>query len=162
MDLRYPIHPRDYKEFSIQRLREEVLIENLMIPGETNLVYSLHDRMIAGGVVPEKSGIKLETYGQLKSDYFIKRREFGLINIGGKRRIKGDNETYSLNQLDCLYVGKGNNEIVFNSDGLENVARFYLISTPAHTSYPTKVCSKKDATIENLGSELACNERSIF
>ncbi len=162
MEIRRPIHPLDAKEYSSQRLKQEFLMTDLMENDKLNLVYTHHDRMIAGGVVPVTGEIKLETTDQLKSDFFLERRELGIINIGGVGTVKVDQETYSLENTDCLYIGKGKKDIRFTSKDPKNAARFYLISTLAHTSYPIQKSSKEEATLENLGSGKACNERSIY
>lgn len=161
METRHPIHPIDAKQYSSQRLRQEFLLDDLMEEGRIKLVYTHHDRMIAGGVIPVEE-VKLGTHDQLKAEYFLERREMGIINIGGPGLVKVDQERFSLAHEDCLYIGKGKKDIRFGSVDSENPARFYLISTLAHTTYPTKKSTKSEATIENLGSEEACNERSIF
>lgn len=158
MEIRHPTHPLDAKEYSSQRLRQEYVLANLMKEGKIILVYTHHDRMIAGGVVPGGNELKLETDDALKADYFLERRELGIINNGKKGSVSVEGESYELDKAECLYVGRGTQDIRFNGNG----ARFYLISTPAHKSYPTKKGTKKEATIENLGSDVACNERTIF
>ena len=158
MEVRHPTHPLDAKEYGPERLRQEYVLENLMTEGKITLVYTHQDRMIAGGAVPGGKDLKLETDDALKADYFLERRELGIINIGKKGSVSVDGETYDLDNAECLYVGRGTKEVTFSGQG----ARFYLVSTPAHKSYPTTKGTKKEATIENLGSSEACNERSIF
>ncbi len=157
MEVRHPTHPADAKQYGSERLRKEYALERLMEPGKVNLVYTHHDRMIAGGIVPGNQEIKLETYDQLKSDYFLERRELGIINVGEKGQVSVDGEVFDLEHTDCLYVGKGAKDVRFKGDG----ARFFLISTPAHAAFPTEKSSKAEAVVENLGSGVACNERSI-
>jgi len=158
MEIRHPTHPLDAKQYSSERLYQEYVLENLMKQGEITLVYTHHDRMIAGGAVPGGSELKLETVDALKADYFLERRELGVINIGKKGTVSVDGESFDLENKECIYVGKGARDVRFKGNG----ARYYLISTPAHTHYPTKKGTRDEATIENLGSEEACNERSIF
>ena len=68
---------------TLSRLRKEFLIENIFIPDEISLVYSMYDRYMVGGAMPVKDDLKLETADELKSDNFLDRREMGIINIGG-------------------------------------------------------------------------------
>ena len=42
----------DAKHYDTQRLRKEYLVENVMVEDEINMVYSMFDRIIAGGAVP--------------------------------------------------------------------------------------------------------------
>jgi len=158
MEVRHPTHPIYAKQYSSERLRQEYVLENLMQDGKITTVYSHNDRMIAGGAVPGTKELKLETDDALKADYFLERRELGIINTGSKGSVSVDGETFELETGECLYVGRGTKDVRFKGDG----ARFYLISTPAHKNYPTKKGTKKEATVENLGTNVACNERSIF
>ncbi|MFI3280243.1 MAG: 5-dehydro-4-deoxy-D-glucuronate isomerase, partial [Rikenellaceae bacterium] len=82
-ELRYATNPTDSKSYDTERLRSEFLIEGLFVENETNMVYTLHDRMVVGGVVPVGMTIKLETIDPFKANYFLERREIGIINIGG-------------------------------------------------------------------------------
>lgn len=162
MEIRYPTHPLDANNYTPERLRKEYVLDHLMQSGKITLVYTHHDRMIAGGIVPAGKELKLETNPSLKSDYFLERREIGIINIGNSGTVKVDEEQYSLNNTDCLYIGRGVKNVSFLSDDSGNPAKFYVISTPAHKAYPTKKCTKADAEIEDLGAQLTSNERSIF
>ena len=49
-----------------------------------NLVYSMYDRLIVGGVKPSNAPLKLETIPYLKSENFLDRRELGVVNVGEK------------------------------------------------------------------------------
>jgi 4-deoxy-L-threo-5-hexosulose-uronate ketol-isomerase len=59
-----------------------------------NFVYTHYDRYIVGGVVPVKEKIQLGTYEPIKSEYFLERRELGIINVGGSGYINVDGEQY--------------------------------------------------------------------
>lgn len=69
-EVRYAASPQDVKMYDTKRLREEFLIQNLMEADKVNLVYTHYDRYIAGGAVPVKNSLTLETIEPLKSDYF--------------------------------------------------------------------------------------------
>src|SRR5687768_15633521 len=114
MEIRHAASPLDAKHYTTERLRKDFLMERLMVRGEINFVYSHYDRVITGGVVPTKS-IKLPTYDALRADYFLERRELGIINVGGEGAVSVEGQKFSLSKKDCLYIGLGNKEVVFES-----------------------------------------------
>ena len=73
----------DAKHYDTERLRKEYLVENVMVPDEINMVYSMFDRIIAGGAVPVKEELLLSAPDILRADWFTQRREVGIINVGG-------------------------------------------------------------------------------
>nr|WP_314897838.1 5-dehydro-4-deoxy-D-glucuronate isomerase [uncultured Flavobacterium sp.] len=160
-EVRYASSPRDFKMYDTTRLREEYLIQNLMEPDAVNLVYTHYDRYIAGGAVPVKSALKLETIDPLKAAYFLERRELGIINVGGSGSVLVDGKKYELAYKEALYVGRENKEIIFNSDDAANPAKFYLNSAPAHKVFPTKKISQKEAEVVELGAMETANARTI-
>lgn len=147
MELRTAASPRDVKHYTTERLREEFLIQNLFVPGEIKLVYSHIDRIITGAAVPTKA-LKLTAGDELRAEYFLQRREMGVINIGGGGRIVIDGKEYAVGYKDAMYIGMGAQDIVFDSVDAKDPARFYINSTPAHKAYPT-VLIKPEGTPEN-------------
>lgn len=163
MEIRYSNHPRDVKKYDTDQLRQDFLIQNLFVPGELKLVYSHNDRFITGAAVPTKEPIKLEgDKKELGADYFLERRELGIINIGPKGTVVVDGTEYELDTQDCLYVGLGNKDVSFKSADPANPARFYLNSTPAHKQYPTVKAGINEANPRHLGSIETSNERTIY
>jgi 4-deoxy-L-threo-5-hexosulose-uronate ketol-isomerase len=160
-EVRYAASPQDVKSYDTKRLREEFLIQNLMEADKVNLVYTHYDRYIAGGAVPVKNSLKLETIEPLKSDYFLERRELGIINVGGSGSVTVNGTKYDLAYKEALYIGRENKEVIFNSDNIANPAKFYLNSAPAHKIFPTKKVSQQDAEIVELGSMETANARTI-
>lgn len=158
---RYASAPKDVKNYDTARIREEFLIDNLMEPNAINLVYSHYDRFITGSAVPTKSTLKLETVDALKSENFLDRRELGIINVGETGTVSVDGTVYVLEHKEALYVGKGNKNIEFSSNSIENPALFYLNSTPAHKSFPTKKISKDDVETIELGAPETANARTL-
>lgn len=157
---RYAHHPDDVKQYSTSELRAHFLIPELFKKDEINLTYSMYDRFIVGGAYPVDKVLKLETIEDLKSKNFLNRRELGIINVGGKGKVKVDGKEYELNYKEALYVGKGNVEVTFESSEGEQ-AYFYLNSAPAHHSYPTKKVGKKEAEIVELGDSKNANKRIL-
>lgn len=163
MENRYAANPTDTKSYDTERLRKDFLMEGLFVPGQLNMVYSHVDRFITGGVIPIKEPVKLEAdKHDIGADYFLERREIGIINIGGKGSVIVDGTEYELDNKDCLYVGLGNKEVWFKSADASNPARFYLSSTPAHKHYPTEKVAISQAEPAHLGSLANSNERTIY
>ena len=157
---RYASSPEAVKQYDTTQLREEFLIDDLMQSGKIKFTYSHYDRYIAGSAVPT-SELKLDTIDPLKSDYFLERREMGIINVGAKGSVIVDGETYDLDLKDALYIGKGVKDVVFKSDDANNPAKFYINSAPAHTSFPTKKVSLSEANKIELGSLETANDRTV-
>lgn len=163
MEIRYAATPADTQKYDTQRLRDEYLIETLFAPDELVLVYSHVDRYITGSAVPTKSSIKLEaSKHDMGSEYFLERREVGIINIGGPGQIVVDGQAYSMNTKDCLYIGLGNKEIIMSSADPSAPAKFYINSTPAHQAYPNQKVDIAGAEPVHLGSPSSSNERTIY
>ncbi|MDL4840310.1 5-dehydro-4-deoxy-D-glucuronate isomerase [Aquibacillus rhizosphaerae] len=163
MEIRYASNPRDVKGYDGERLREDFLIESLFVKSELNMVYSHYDRLITGGAIPTDKPLKLEDKETLKTEYFLERREVGIINISESiGKVNVDGETYELNKRDCLYVGKGVKEVTIESADPSAPAHFYIVSALAHKSYPTKKLPIKEAIPTHLGSDAESNKRTIY
>ena len=137
MELRTAASPRDVKHYTTDRLREEFLIQGLFTLGEIKMVYSHIDRIITGAAVPGKEILKLTAGEELRAEYFLQRREMGIINIGGDGVITVDGKEYQVAHKEGMYIGMGAKEITFASKEEETPAKFYFNSTPAHHTYPT-------------------------
>ncbi|SFS65036.1 4-deoxy-L-threo-5-hexulose uronate isomerase [Lutibacter maritimus] len=158
--VRYASSPKAVKLYDTQQLREEFLIDNLMEEGKINFTYSHYDRYITGSAVPLEP-LKLETIDPLKAQYFLERRELGIINVGGIGIVEVDGAIYELDLKDALYIGSGNKEVIFKSNDIKNPAKYYINSAPAHTNYPTKKVSKAEANKIELGSLETANHRTV-
>lgn len=149
MELRNAASPKDVKNYTTERLREEFLIQDLFIPGEIKMVYSHIDRIITGAAVPQKP-IKLSAGEELRADYFLQRRELGVINIGGPGAIQVDGKEYVLETKDGMYIGKGSRDITFFSKDISDPAKFYFNSAPAHASFPTVLIKPEGVAEEGI------------
>lgn len=132
-------HPQDVKKYDTNTLRDRFLMEKVMAPDEINVTYSMYDRLIFGGAVPVKKELVLETIDPLKAEYFLERRELGVINVGGEGIVTVDGKEYTLNFKEALYVGRGNKKVTFKSKDASKPAKFYINSTPAHKAYKTQL-----------------------
>ena len=162
MEIRYSIHPDHAKHFTSDDLIKNFLVKSLFKKDEINLVYSHIDRIIVGGINPIDKELALKAGKEIGVNYFLERREMGIINIAGSGIIKIDGEKYTIDNRDSLYIGMGAKEISFSSVDKKNPAKFYINSAPAHSSYPTKKISIKDANKLELGSLEESNKRTIY
>lgn len=162
MQIYQAISQREAQTFTTAQLRENFLIETVFKNNEIHFVYTHYDRVVLGGASPIDSTLTLGTYDNLKSEYFLERREIGIINVGGEGTISADGESFSLSKLDALYIGKGVKEVTFSSTDANNPALFFLLSAPAHHTYPTRKMTKEEASPVSLGTVETANERTIY
>ena len=160
-DVRYANHPEDSKRYDTQELRKHYHISKIFTPDQINLTYSHQDRIIAGGIMPVETEVKLETCKELAAPYFLARRELGAINVGGAGVIVLDGVEYPMGHRDCLYIAMGTKEVVFKSDDPAAPAKFYMVSAPAHARYETRLITIAEAAKRPLGSVEECNKRVI-
>ena len=162
MEVRFENSPKETASMNTQSLREAFLIENLMTDDSIQLTYSHYDRVIVGGAKPVADTLQLGNPSELRAEFFLERREMGIINVGGNGLIEADGVTYEINKLDCLYVGKGTKSVSFKSVNSAEPAVFYILSSPAHKEYPTRLLPKEDATPMSIGSLETSNDRTIY
>jgi 4-deoxy-L-threo-5-hexosulose-uronate ketol-isomerase len=162
MQVRFTNSPAETAAMSTHQLRENFLVDNLVVNDAVNLVYSHYDRMIVGGVQPVSKVLQLPNHDELKADYFLERREIGIINVGGEGIIEVEGENFSLHKLDCLYIGKGTKTVTFKSDDLSSPAIFYFLSVPAHAAHSTHLMKKEQASPVTIGDTKTANHRTIY
>ena len=160
-EIRYASHPDDVRMYDTQELRDRFLVSGLFVENEINMVYTEYDRFIVGGAFPVSESLTLEAIDPLKADYFLERRELGIINVGGDAVVSVDGEKYELGYKDALYVGRGAKEVVFTSVDGGKPARLYFNSANAHTAYPVKKVTMADAATIELGTLEQSNARKI-
>ncbi len=162
MEQRYESSPKELERMNTAELRSNFLAEKLFVNGKANFVYSHYDRMVMGGIIPTTKTISLGNYVELKSKYFLERREMGIINIGGKGTITADGKSYKLDKLSCLYLSRGTKKVSFKSNSKTTKAKFYIFSAPAHSEYQTTLYTKEEALPFTLGSSETANHRTIY
>ncbi len=162
MEQRYHNSPKEVSTMTTAEMRANFLVDGLMQPGELKFVYSHYDRVIVGSAVPLEKGIMLGNYPELRAEYFLERRELGIINIGGAGEVIVDGKTFTINKLDCVFAGKGVQSVEFKSVDKANPAMYYLLSAPAHQAYPTRLLKKEEATPVTIGSPETSNHRTIY
>jgi len=143
-----------------QAIREHFLIENIFVAGTIQSTYTHFDRLIIGGAMPTSRPLTLEPFNELKADFFLQRRELGIINVGATGTVEADGTTYTLNNKEALYLGRSVKDISFESSP-GGQAYFYFNSAPAHVTYPSKKVSHKEAESVELGNAATSNLRTI-
>jgi 4-deoxy-L-threo-5-hexosulose-uronate ketol-isomerase len=162
MEIRFQSSPKEVKGMCTEELRSNFLVQGLMNEDAVKLVYTHYDRAIVGGVKPVAQKIALPNEAELRADYFLHRREIGIINVGGAGIVEADGVTYELDKLDALYLGKGTQHVYFSSKAAGSPASFFLLSTPAHHVYPNRKMTKEEAAPVNLGETATANKRTIY
>ncbi len=159
-EFRFASDPVDARSYGTEELRRRFLISTLFEAGNISFVYSMYDRFIVGGAMPQNEEIKLETLPYLKSENFLDRREMGVINVGDPGVVKVDGEEYLLEKKEALYIGSGHKDVRFVNNG-SGQPYFYINSAPAHHAYPVKKIGKNEAEVIELGDEKYANKRIL-
>jgi len=154
--------PEDILRLTTDELRETFLFTNLFVPGQLCGHFTDLDRLVVGGVTPTAQPIVLPNHKQTGRAFFLDRREFGTINIGGPGKIVADGKTFALEKLDCVYLPMGTHDVAFSSEDADHPAKFYFLSCPAHAALPAAMMKSKDAASVALGSVAAANQRTIY
>ena len=150
-----------FRTMTTDELRNSFLVNDLFTPGQIDLTYVDLDRTILGSAVPLGKALVLLADDELKASYFTERRELGVLNIGARGTVIVNGNRFPLNNLDGLYVGRGNEQVVFESENKETPAEFYLLSYPAHAVHPTQHIDSGQESRVALGSPDTANQREI-
>lgn len=162
METRYTHSPADIRHYSTEQLRNEFLVEKIFVPGTIQLTYTHNDRMIFGGVTPTDQPLEFQLSKELGVEYFLERRELGVINIGGAGTIEIDGTKEDMKKQDGYYIGKETKHVVFSSKDPNDPAKFYVSSVPAHHKYPNVKISIDQVKPMETGEGLTLNERKIY
>jgi 4-deoxy-L-threo-5-hexosulose-uronate ketol-isomerase len=154
--------PLRYPHMTTQDLRDSFLIGGLYKAGSIQLAYVDLDRAVVGMAVPLETTLALPTTPELRASFFTERREIGALNIGGSGLVHVGGSSYPLDPLDLIYIGRGNPDIRFESKSGSAPAAFYLLSYPAHATYPVTLVRKEEAQPTEQGSAETCNRRTIY
>ena len=156
MDIRYSCNQKDFKRYTTEEMRDEMLITGLYKADEVVAVYSHVDRMVTLGCMPVHETVSIDKgidiWAKFGTHYFLERREIGMFNIGKDSTgiVVADGVKYELGYKDCLYITKGTKEVTFASADPEHPAKFYMVSAPAHCSYETRLIKMADAKDQEI------------
>ena len=162
MEIRFQNSPKETSQMGTQELRKTFLCEQLVKTDAIEYVYSHYERLIMAGVRPVDKIVALINNAELRADYFLERRELGIINVGGHGVVKADGIDFTMDKLSCVYLGKGTRDVSFASLDKTDPAIFFLLSAPAHNTYPNKKMNKEDASPVALGELATANQRTIY
>jgi len=165
MDIRYSTGKAAFKLMTTEEIRQEFQITGIFAQDEVTSVYSHIDRIVTMGAMPVNGKLNLQKNIDPMSDFgvefYLQRRELGIINIGGDGIVEADGTSYDIVSLDGLYLPMGTKEVLFSSKDQSNPAKFYMNSTPAHHAFPAKHIVFSEAKHVKAGSADLCNERII-
>ncbi len=162
MDIRQGIHSAHAKTLDTAQMRTEFLVPDVFKAGEVTMTYSHIDRIVIGGVMPTGAELSIEGGKEFGVSYFLERREFGTINVGGPGVVIADGTEYALDRQEGLFVGMGTKTLKFRSRDAANPAKFYYASAPAHCNFPNKKITLAEASPTTLGAAETCNRRTIY
>jgi len=165
MDIRYSANPGDFKRYTTKEIRDEFLIEELFVADKIISVYSHVDRMVIMGCMPVASPVAIDEgidiWKAFGTRFFLENREIGIFNIGGAGEVCVDGKAYKLGYKDCLYIGRGGQDVTFISTEGKTPAKFYMASAPAHKTYPTKLITIEAAAKTPIGAVETASKRVI-
>jgi 4-deoxy-L-threo-5-hexosulose-uronate ketol-isomerase len=145
-----------------EELRKAFLLDSVVRNDKIEMTFTDLDRMALAGIAPTGGAVKLENDPETGAEFFLQRREIGVINVGGTGKVTVDGKSYDLANLDGLYVGMGAKDVSFASSDKAAPAKFFLLSCPAHATHPTTHIRKEQANPVALGSQATANQRTIY
>lgn len=160
MDTRYATSPEELPLLDTAGIRRRFLVEEVFRAGEVTATYSHQDRVVLVGAQPGAEGLELPALPELRAEFFLQRREAGVVNVGAPGTVVADGVAYELAHGGCLYLGRGTRDVRFER-GEEGDARFYLFSAPAHADFPTTAVAPGQGTTRELGDQSTSNRRTL-
>jgi 4-deoxy-L-threo-5-hexosulose-uronate ketol-isomerase len=157
---RHAILPSDSRTLTTEQMRGNFLIEEIFSDDKITSTYSFYDRFIVGGAKPVTKPLELVSLDILKAEFFLERREIGIINVGDTGTVIADGEKFSLKKREALYLGKGVKKVTF-MPGDSGTPLFYYNSAPAHHAYPSKKIGLEQAETVELGTHENANQRTV-
>lgn len=155
--------PREVATLTTDQLRAAFLVEKVFADdGKPAMTFTDLDRMAVGGARPGKEPVVLENDRETGAEFFLARRELGIINVGQAGTVNVDGKAYPMANLDGLYVSMGSKSVTFTSADPAKPAKFFLLSCPAHAAYPTTHIRKDQATARPMGAVATANQRKIY
>jgi len=159
--MKYLPSARELGTMPADEVRSHFLVSGAFQSGAVTLHHIDLDRVVLGGAVPVKSPLRLEPLESMKAEYFLERRELGILNVGGAGRVRADGVDHPLGNRDLIYVGRGTRDVTFHTDDSSSPAAFYIVSYPAHAAFPTRVMRRAEAEVAELGDAERANRRKI-
>ncbi len=161
MKVLYGAGPQDIKTYDTARLRAEFLIEDLFRADTLSFTYTHVDRLILGGAVPLSKALAFGEGSEIGTPYLLSAREMGVANLGGAGTVTVDGQSFTLQNRDVLYIGRGARDITLSSASGDNPARFYMNSVPAGADIAHRLITAAESKLLELGEEKRSNKRKL-
>lgn len=149
-------HPNDLPTLDTDGLRERFLITDLFSPGNLTWAYTHDDRLLVGGLTVHNDSVHLSAPEEIAADFFLQRRELGIIGLDGTIDVRADGTVWSLKHHDVLYLPMGTHDVEFSGSGSA-----YLVSAPAHRAGRAALASRDEVEAVHLGDPAQSNKRTI-
>ncbi|SME95453.1 5-dehydro-4-deoxy-D-glucuronate isomerase [Neorhizobium sp. CSC1952] len=161
MKVLYGAGPEDIKTYDTARLRAEFLMEDLFREDKVSFTYTHVDRLILGGAVPISQTLAFGSGEDIGTPFLLSAREMGVANLGGTGTIVVDGKSFTLENRDVLYIGRGAREISAASADADNPARFYMNSVPAGADIPHRLIKRAESKLLTFGDPKRANLRNL-
>lgn len=161
MKVLYGAGPNDIKTYDTARLRAEFLMEDLFQANKVSFTYTHVDRLILGGAVPTSSALSFGSGEEIGTPFLLSAREMGIANLGGTGVVSVDGKSFTLENRDVLYVGRGAQEISVASASADKPARFYMNSVPAGADIPHRLIKRAESKMLTFGDHKRANLRNL-
>lgn len=158
---KYGAGPNQIDGMTTDQLRDAFMVERMFTPGKIGFAYTHFDRMIVGGAVPTQSTLEFGDGADVGTPKFFDAREMGIANLGGAGWIEVDGTRHALANRDVLYIGRGTQSVRLGSDDPATPAWFYMNSVPAGADIATRLITRAEAKVLNLGEAERGNQRSL-
>ncbi len=161
MKILYGAAPEDVKGYDTEKLRSAFLMTDLFVPDAVKFTYTHVDRLLLGGAMPVSKSVTFGGGTEIGTPYLLSAREMGIANLGGTGTVIVDGKTFTLENRDVLYLGRGAREITMASLSGKTPARFYMNSVPAGADIPHKLIKKAESKAIDLGDGRRSNKRRL-
>ncbi|EUB97624.1 4-deoxy-L-threo-5-hexosulose-uronate ketol-isomerase [Rhizobium sp. CF080] len=161
MKVLYGAGPNDIKTYDTARLRGEFLIEDLFQADKVSFTYTHVDRLILGGAVPVLSTLSFGSGEDIGTPFLLSAREMGIANLGGTGVVSVDGKSFTLENRDVLYIGRGAQDISVASASADKPARFYMNSVPAGADIPHRLIKRAESKMLTFGDARRANLRNL-
>lgn len=158
---KYGAGPDQIDGMTTAKLRDAFMVEAMFLPGQINFAYTHFDRMIVGGAVPTDTPLSFGDGADVGTLFFFDAREMGIANLGGPGWIEVDGTRHALGNRDVLYIGRGTKSVTMGADAADTPPHFYMNSVPAGADIPTRLITRAQSKVIELGDAAKSNKRSL-
>jgi len=161
MKILYGAAPEDIKGYDTEKLRSAFLMTDLFVPDAASFTYTHVDRLLLGGAMPVSRSVTFGSGTEIGTPYLLSAREMGIANLGGTGTVTVDGRSFTLENRDVLYLGRGAREITMASLSGKTPARFYMNSVPAGADISHRLIKKAESKAIDLGDRRRSNKRRL-